>query len=520
MSELTDDLPADLPRQVGDLVERWSALAPDRAALVDRDGAWRYGDLPGIVDLTRDWLAERGVRPGDRLMIVMENCRAAVALFLAASRLGAWPMLVNARLSEREIDQIRDHSGARLLLYTAAHSPRARAHAARHHAATLDVDPVGAIAVGAVNPSAIPEPPAKGPDAVATVIYTSGTTGQPKGVMLSHRNLLYVAKVSGQLRHLTPDDQVHGVLPMSHILGLSVVLLGALYHGATLHLVARFDPGATLLALPRDRISFILAAPSFYALMAEYAASKGIARIADHDLRVIASAGAPLDARTKASAEALFGIPLQNGYGITEMAPTISQTRLDRPRADCSVGPVWPGIEVKLVGPAGNPVEPGGIGELWVRGPNLMRGYYRAPDETVLAIDRDGWFNTRDLARFEGDHLFIVGRAKELIVRFGFNVFPAEVESVLNAFPGVTQSAVIGRTVRDTEEIIAFVQPAADAALSEAELAAHAATRLAPYKQPNVFLIVPTLPAGANGKILKSALAPLADELLGRKSAA
>ncbi|MGH6989247.1 MAG: class I adenylate-forming enzyme family protein [Stellaceae bacterium] len=516
----TDTLLADLPARIDQLAELWATRAPDRIALTDRDGAWRYGDLPAIVDRTRDWLAERGVRRGDRVMIVMENCRTAVAVLLGAARLGAWPMLVNARLAEREIDQIAEHSGARLVVYTVAVSARARAHAGRYGATTLTLDPLGTIAVGAINDTAVPEPAEPGPDSIATVIYTSGTTGMPKGVMLTHRNLLFVANVSGQLRELSPADQVYGILPSSHILGLSVILLGTLYHGATLHLAARFDPAATLQALSRDRLSVILAAPSFYALLAEYATGKGIHRIEDHALRIIASAGAPLDPKTKATAEALFGIPLHNGYGITEMAPTVSQTRLDRPRADCSVGPIWPGVEVKLRGPTGDPVEPGGIGELLVRGPNLMRGYYRAPEETAAAIDAEGWFNTRDLARFEDDHLVIVGRAKEMIVRFGFNVFPAEVETVLNAYPGVTQSAVIGRTVRDTEEVIAFVQLAANATVSKADLAAHAAGRLAPYKQPTVILIVPALPAGANGKILKSALGPLADDLLVRRSAA
>ena len=338
--------------------------------------------------------------------------------------------------------------------------------------------------------------------------------------MLTHRNLLYVAKVSGLLRNLGPADRVYGVLPASHVLGLSVVLLGSLYHGATLHLTPRFDPAATLAAIERDRLTFIIGAPGLYALLAEYAKSKGIARIENHSLRVIAAAGAPLDPTIKAATEALFGMPLNNGYGITECAPSISQTRLDRPRQDCSVGPAWPGVEVKLVGPDGAPVPPGDVGELHVRGPGVMKGYYRAPEETAAAIDAEGWFNTRDLARLDGDHLVIVGRAKELIIRFGFNVYPPEVETVLNAHPAVTQSAVIGRSVAGTEEIIAFAQPAPNATVSSAELAEHAARQLAPYKRPTEIFVLPALPTAANGKILKSALAPLAEELLARKRAA
>jgi long-chain acyl-CoA synthetase len=521
MTDGVANLLADLPSRISDLATRWAAIAPERPALVEASGTWRYGELPVIVAATRRWLEENGVRPGDRVMLVAENCRATVALLLAAASLNAWSVIVNPRLSDREIDQIRDHARPRRVVYTVAVSPRARAHAERHGAAAHIVNPLGSLALGPLDEAATAEPVhADGADQVAAVIYTSGTTGTPKGVMLTHRNLLFVAKVSGLLRRLGPDDRVYGVLPSSHILGLSVVLLGSLYHGAALHLTARFDPAAALAALQRDRLTFMLGAPGMYALFAEYAKAKGIERIADHSLRMISAAGAPLDPATKAAAEELFGITLHNGYGITECAPTISQTRLEQPRIDCSVGPIWPGIETKLVGAEGEPVAPGEIGQLLVRGPNLMKGYYRAPQEIAAAIDRDGWFNTRDLARFEDDHLFIVGRAKELIIRFGFNVYPPEVETVLNAHPAVTQSAVIGRPAAGTEDIIAFVQPAPGAAVSDLELAEHAARELASYKVPTEIFVMPSLPTGANGKILKAALAPLAEQLLARKRAA
>ena len=202
------------------------------------------------------------------------------------------------------------------------------------------------------------------------------------------------------------------------------------------------------------------------------------------------------------------------GYGVTECSPTIAQTRIEAPRDDISVGPVFPGVEIKLVQRDGNPVSNEEVGELRVRGPSLMKGYSRAPQETAAAIDTEGWFNTRDLARLASGNLFIVGRTKELIVRFGFNVYPAEIEAVLNAHPDVVRSAVIGRSVEGAEgdeEVIGFVQLSPGSPLTALELSEHAAQHLAPYKRPSQILIVPTMPLTPTGKVLKDELAKTAE---------
>src|SRR5206468_6087226 len=250
------------------------------------------------------------------------------------------------------------------------------------------------------------------------------------------------------------------------------------------------SPVAALASLEKDRLTVVLGAPAMFSLLLDYTKLKGLKVLNFPALRIIASASAPLQSALKSAVEALFGLPLHNGYGVTECSPTIAQTRVEAPRSDTSIGPVFPGVEVKLVGPDGKRVAEDEVGELWVRGPNVMKGYYRAPEETAAAIDADGWFNTRDLARLEDGNLFIVGRTKELIVRFGFNVYPAEVEAVLNACPGVVRSAVIGRTLAGdgNEEVVAFVQRVPDSSLAVAELAAHAQKHLAPYKQPSQFI--------------------------------
>jgi len=182
-------------------------------------------------------------------------------------------------------------------------------------------------------------------------------------------------------------------------------------------------------------------------------------------------------------------------------------------RTDTSVGRVLPGAEVQLVGSDQKLVADGEVGELWVRGPNVMKGYYHAPEETAAAINSEGWFNTRDLARLENGYLFIVGRSKELIIRFGENVYPAEVEAVLNAHPAVVRSAVIGRLVGGAEggeEVVAFVQLSPSSPTSEADLAQHAAQHLAPYKRPSQILLVPSMPLTPTGKVIKGELAKMA----------
>jgi acyl-CoA synthetase (AMP-forming)/AMP-acid ligase II len=228
-------------------------------------------------------------------------------------------------------------------------------------------------------------------------------------------------------------------------------------------------------------------------------------------LRFVYAGGAPLDAQLKADVERLFGQPLHNGYGLTETSPTVSQTRLDAPRADLSIGPPVPGIEIRIVDASGRAVPRGAIGELHVRGPNVMLGYYRAPALTAEAIDAAGWFRTGDLAREdESGGLFIAGRSKELIIRSGFNVYPIEVEGVLNEHPAVSQSAVVGRTVAGDEEVVAFVELRAGASATPAALAAFAGERLAPYKRPGEIVVLPALPATATGKVLKGRLRELA----------
>lgn len=500
-----------LPRRISELLWRWEERNPDAPALRQGDRVLSFRQTAEAVRAAKAALTGLGLRPGDRLMLVNENCLELCVLVLAAADLDVWAAVINARLSAREIDAIRDHCGARRVVYTHSVSKDAAQHATRHGAAVLALTGLGDVMVGPLNGAADPEPVADSPaDQVAVLIYTSGTTGTPKGVMLTHRNIGFVAKVSGRLRGLVPHDVVYGVLPLSHVFGMSSVFMGTLNAGGCLFVAPRFAP-ETVLADVESGVTVLQGVPAMYAKLLEHVRTNGVV-LDRHRLRYLSAGGSPLDPAIKADTEALFGLPLHNGYGLTESAPTIAQTRIDSPRADCSVGPALPGVEIRIVGTDGRDVPAGAVGELWSRGPGVMKGYYRAPQSTAQVIDGEGWLNTGDFARQEADGaLYIVGRSKELIIRSGFNVYPAEVEAVLNGHPDVTQSAVVGRSLPDgNEDVVAFVQLAPGSSVDVAELADFTARQLAPYKRPGEIVVMEHLPAGATGKILKNRLAEMA----------
>jgi acyl-CoA synthetase (AMP-forming)/AMP-acid ligase II len=506
---------AGLPARIDAVPRLHAARTPEAPALAELGRTLSYRALVDAVDRLAGLLRERGVRPGDRVLLVSENCAAQVAAIFAAATLDAWIVNVNARLSGPELQAIRAHSGARMALYTTAVSPDAQAHAAHAGAHTHEDPALGAFMLGPCDADAMPEP--AGPEPVAALVYTTGTTGQPKGVMLSHRNLLYVAAVSSRLRGLVPQDRAWGVLPVSHVYGLTSVMLGTLSAGACLQLAPRFTPEGMLAAIRDEGLTIVQGVPAMYARLLEHLGGDGGHSVRPESalrskLRFAYAGGSPLDPALKRQAEAALGVALHNGYGLTEAAPTVSQTRLAAPREDTSVGYPIPGVEVRIVGRDGQDAG-SEAGELWVRGPNVMQGYYRAPDLTAQALRPDGWLNTGDLARRDPDGaLFIVGRTRELIIRSGFNVFPLEVETVLNAHPAVTQSAVVGRTLPGgEEEVVAFVQPAPRARVTPDELRAWAAARLAPYKRPARIVLMDSLPSAATGKVLKHVLKAMAD---------
>ena len=497
------------------IVDRRAEDAADRILLSDAEIALDGRGLKDAVDNAARALADYGVRGGDRVVLVNENAAALQVLIFALSRIGAWTVLVNARLTGNEITKITAHAGARTTLYTTDVSPDATAHATAAGAVPFDMAPLTGVQIGPLNDAAEAEPPGSdGTDQVAALIYTSGTTGQPKGVMLTHDNLLFIAEVSGSIRNIGPNDLAYGVLPTSHVFGLASVFLGTLAHGGHLHTVSRFAPKDAARALAEDGVTIFQGVPAMYAHLLELASKTGGPLPAPR-LRYLSAGGAPLDLAIKTRVEAMWNQPLHNGYGLTETAPTVTTTRMDHPATDDTVGPAIPDVAFRIADrDTGLPKAIGEVGEIWIRGPNVMKGYYLDAAQTAQVMTSDGWFKSGDLGRTDAaGNLYVVGRLKELIIRSGFNVYPAEVEGVLAQHPDIAISAVVGRMAKDNEEVVAFIQPIAGRTIEPEALEAHMRANLAPYKCPSHYVFLQALPATATGKILKAQLKQQADAI-------
>ena len=339
---------------------------------------------------------------------------------------------------------------------------------------------------------------------VAALMYTTGTTGDPKGVMLTHANLLYASWASTQIRAMHDNDHVYGVLPYTHIFAFVSAFLAALRAGAKIELVPRFEPGAFFTALAGG-VSLVPAVPAMYAKLLEYAERVGITSPDAPRLRYMSAGGAPLDPDWKLRVERFFGLCLHNGYGMTESSAGICATRVGDEREDISAGPPMPDQDVRIVATPGQSQVRDGVGEIVVKGPNVMLGYYKNAEETARMIDSDGYLHTGDLGRLDDDgYLHVVGRCKELIIRSGFNVYPPEVETAINAHPDVVHAAVIGQREADgNEKVLAFVERAPLANIDEAALQRFIEDQLAPYKRPARIVVTDSLPLSTAGKVLK-----------------
>ncbi|MDF1728404.1 MAG: class I adenylate-forming enzyme family protein [Sulfitobacter sp.] len=488
--------------RVEDFLADQCAARPQAPALSDSAGtSWSYAGLDRASADLAARLQEAGVAAQDRVLLLSENCAEAVATLFACWRIGAVAIPVNARQTEGEVARILIHATPAAVLTTSNISRDAEAHAARLGAEEIIGD------FGRMH-LALPHPSAPDPELhdVAVLLYTTGTTGDPKGVMLTHGNMRFGGLSSANLRRMTPADRIYAVLPLTHVFGLISVVTGCCQSGASLRLEARFSPAALYRAVMEEGVTILPAVPQMHALVMQYAKEQGLERLGAPHLRYVSSGGAPLDPAWKRKAEQFYGLPLQNGFGMTETASGASATDNPIGSPDISVGPKTPGTEI-MIDMAAPGAEGADKGEVLVRGPHVMKGYYRNPVETEKALTPEGWLRTGDLGKIdENGHLHILGRSKELIIHGGFNVYPPEVEAAINDHPQVIQSAVIGHLVAGDEKVMAFVQVADEDDLTEEELRAFVRERLAGYKRPERYVIATSLPAAPTGKILKHRL--------------
>lgn len=502
---------SDLPQRAYEPILHWAREASGRIAFADSSGrALTYGGLASAIDVAAELLTRRGIRAGDRVLIVGENSLGGVVLMFAAQRIDAWPAMVNARVSPREIAAMGEAAAARMKVFVVEDSPAAAAHAAEAAAASAELPGCGKIAFGPVDPAVAAEPvDADGARQVGLLLFTSGTTGKPKAVMLSHRALLNIGRSGCESRGVDATDCLYGLSPLSHVMGAAFFVMVSITAGATTRLVPRLDLPGLAADLRDKRITFLMAVPTLYVRLIDHAARHGI-DLSQHGLRNLIAGGSPLDPALKQKIENLFGIPVANGLAMTECCPVL-RTPAGVYCAPESVGVPQGGVEVRLMA-RGRDVEPGEIGELWVRGPSLMLGYYRDPEANARAFKPGGWFATGDLLRrLDNGEYSLMGRQKELIIHSGFNVYPGEVEFAISAHPAIALCAVVGHAVDGgNEEVVAFVQLQPGQTLSADDLRAYLAREIAPYKIPGRVVMLDSLPIGPTGKIFKSKLAEMA----------
>jgi len=485
--------------RINQLLDRQVIERPESLAVSDTLGnKWSYEKLNAATDSLADQFTNAGVKTNDRVLVLLENCTTVVAAVFACARIGAVFVPLNARQSPIEIDRVINHSKPALILFTSAVSVNASSHAKERHAETL----TGLFGtIDFVRGSSSPEDELHD---VATLLYTTGTTGVPKGVMLTHENLFFAGAGSMKTRKLTPADIAYGVLPISHVFGLTSVVIACIYAGAQIRLAPRFLP-ADLYSALTSGVTAYSAVPQMHALLMQYTKEQGHEKLPSNTLRYVSSGAAPLDPDWKRRAELFFGVPVQNGYGMTETTAGICLTQHDHSNSDISVGKPFEGVEIRLDTTAKGSEQD--VGEIQIRGGGVMKGYYKNSSDTQQAFSVDGWFRTGDLGRFdEYRNLHIVGRTKELIIHGGFNVYPPEVEAAINDHPQVIQCAVVGHAVDGDEKVYAFVQAAKHDWPDEEDIQAFIKHRLAGYKRPTCIVIAEQLPAASTGKILKHRL--------------
>jgi long-chain acyl-CoA synthetase len=473
----------------------------ERVAVRVDNTAMTYRALDEASARVAGLLHERGLEPGARVGIMMPNVAEVPVVYYGVLRAGGVVVPMNPLLKGREVAYYLGDSGAGLIFAWHAFETEARRGAEQAGAELVVVDAVGFPDLLA---SASPEYRVAdtGDQDTAVILYTSGTTGQPKGAELTHGNLISNTEVARtDIVQAGPDDVIFGGLPLFHVFGQTVALNVAVAAGACLTLLPRFDAGHALRILAGHRVTVFEGVPTMYVALLHQPDR------ADYDtsaLRMCISGGAALPVEVLRGFEEAFGVPVLEGYGLSETSPIASFNHPGRDRKPGSIGTPIRDVQMRVVDEADHEVPQGQVGEIVIHGPNVMKGYWQRPDATAEAV-RDGWFHTGDLAQVDEDgYFYIVDRKKDLIIRGGYNIYPREIEEVLYEHPAVAEAAVIGLPHPALgEEVGAAVALKPGAEASPEELRDYVKSQVAAYKYPRHVWLVDVLPKGATGKLQK-----------------
>jgi long-chain acyl-CoA synthetase len=445
-------------------------------------------------------LAQRGVEPGDRVGLMLPNVPEFAVVYFGVLRAGAVVVPINPLLKEREVAFYLSDSGARMVFAWHGFAEAAEAGARGPGAECVFVTP-GEFARLLADADQLDSLADRAADDTAVILYTSGTTGTPKGAELTHSNLSSNVAAVTALHSFGENDVVLGALPLFHSFGQTCSMNAAVAAGATLSLIPRFDAERALAIITRDRVTVFQGVPTMYSALLHHPRRD---EFDTSTLRECVSGGASLPAEVLRGFEQEFGCKLLEGYGLSETSPVASSNRPDRQRRPGSVGVPIEGVQMRIVNEDGEEVPIGSRGEIVIRGPNVMKGYWGRPDATAEVI-RDGWFHSGDIGVMDEDgYFFIVDRLKDMIIRGGYNVYPREIEEVLYEHPAVREVAVVGVPHPELgEEVAAAVALKDGAAADEAELREFVKARVAPYKYPRRISFFTDLPKGPSGKIVK-----------------
>ncbi|RNF39393.1 fatty acid--CoA ligase family protein [Planococcus salinus] len=504
-------------------VQGIASQEPHRTAYHFMGKGTTYGEFDQSVAKFAGALQELGVEKGDHVAFLLSNTPHFLISLYATMRLGATAVPINPIYSPDEIAYIVKNSDAKVVIALDKLLPLVeKAHLAFPAVADYimcetEPDLAGKLqqlpteVKGKVSDftELLKKAPAIGTevevatDDNAVILYTSGTTGKPKGAMLTHGNLYSNARDVGEYLKMTPDDRVIATLPVFHVFALTVVVNAPLMQGAEIVLVPRFNPKEVFDAVKSRKATVFAGVPTMYNFMYQY---PDVDPADFNTVRLAISGGSALPVALLHNFENKFNVRVSEGYGLSEASPVTCFNPVDRERKAGSIGTSIINVENKVVNELGEEVPPGEVGELIVRGPNVMKGYYKMPEETSATI-RDGWLYTGDLARVDEEgYFFIVDRKKDLVIVGGYNVYPREVEEVLFTHPGITEAAVVGLPDPDFGEAVHAYVVLKDQDLTIDELKSYCAEHLAKYKVPKHIEILDELPKNTTGKILRRAL--------------